>query len=88
MTTTDLTEALIHAIRSGTVLDFGAAIGRAIAETPPTRDQLAAMAMQGLVADPSLSLATDETRASVARLAYHLADALLAACAPAGPSHA
>lgn len=77
----DLTEALMHAIQSGTVLDFGGVIGRAIAETPPSRDQLAAMAMPALI-EGSDPVGDDKDLELLARIvakqSYAFADAMLA----------
>jgi hypothetical protein len=46
--------------------------------TSPDRDQLAAMAMQGLCADPNMALIDAPARERFARLAYGIADAMLA----------
>ncbi len=45
---------------------------------PPDRDQLAAMAMQGLVSDPNVPMQSSLQIAAVARLAHQMADAMLA----------
>ncbi len=44
----------------------------------PGRDQLAAMAMQGLVSDPNVPMQSPLQIAAVARLAHQMADAMLA----------
>jgi hypothetical protein len=96
-----ITREIEHALGSGTAGALGEAVARGIVEglasapasvsTSPSRDQLAAMAMQGAMGNPEVlarleDAPSDRFARNVAGLAYELADAMLAERAKAATS--
>lgn len=69
MAAEDLTESIRLLVRTGAVMELVREIAH---EFSPSRDQLAAMAMQGFCADPSFN-------GSISAAAYSVADAMLSA---------
>jgi len=83
----DLTEAVMHLIACGEAGHLGETIGEGFARSTasPSRDQLAAMAMQGLAGNWELGGEDPGRRImALARNAYAVADAMLAERAKKG----
>jgi hypothetical protein len=83
-----ITRALQNAVAYGATQGLGDAIGQAIGQSildrlatsgAPTRDQLAAMAVQGMLADESGGEGERYRPDRLAGRAYEIADAMLAA---------
>jgi chemotaxis protein CheY-P-specific phosphatase CheC len=68
-----LVRAVQNIVAYGAADQLGSVIGTALFQSPPSRDQLAAMAMQGMLASPRYSLITR----ALAETAYEMADAMI-----------
>ncbi len=80
MAENDLTAAVIHLIETGEADHLGRVLaeGFARAAASPSRDQLAAMAMQGWLGSFGYDGCSDPHPAGLAKFAYQIADAMLA----------
>jgi hypothetical protein len=77
----ELTDAVMHLVATGIAEGLATVLGQAIAAVPPSRDQLAAMAMQALLSKSGYEPACPR----LAPAAYRVADAMLAERAKVKP---